>query len=68
MVQRIADFGGNVHTLYVAEMAHDCRFLLFFCTFESPNFSNIAFLICTFWDVEFVASTLAFLGRQDFLH
>jgi hypothetical protein len=28
-VQRIADFGGNVYMLYMAEIAQNFRFLLF---------------------------------------
>jgi len=36
-VQRIAFFGGNVHLLYVAEMAQNSKLLLFLLTLEGPK-------------------------------
>ena len=36
-VQRIAFFGGNVHILYVAEMAQDCIILLLIYTPGHPE-------------------------------
>jgi hypothetical protein len=36
-IGRIADFDGNVHILYVAEMAWDSRFLVRICTPERPE-------------------------------
>jgi len=44
-VHRIADFGENVHILYVAEMALDTMFLLGLLTFERPKFARIPYLI-----------------------
>ncbi len=45
-VQRIADFGGNVYILYVAEMALNCMILLFLWRFESSKFAGIADVTC----------------------
>ena len=45
MEHRIADFGENVHILYVIEMAQNFRFLLLLWTFEIPKFSSIADVI-----------------------
>ena len=36
-VQRIAFFGGNVHILYIAEMAQDCMLLLLIYTPGHPE-------------------------------
>ena len=40
-VQRIADFGENVHILYVAEMARDCMLLLLIYTLANPGKRNV---------------------------
>jgi hypothetical protein len=45
-VQRITIFGGNVHILYMPEMAEDCTILLFFYTSESPKVSSIPDVTC----------------------
>jgi hypothetical protein len=50
-VERIADFGGNVYMLYVAEMALDCIILLYLLTFERPK--NFRLANVTFNKIEF---------------
>jgi hypothetical protein len=44
-VQRIAFFGENVYILHVSEVVDNWRLVLFFCTFESPKFTSIAYVI-----------------------
>jgi hypothetical protein len=45
-VQRIAFLGGNVHILYVAEMAQNFRFLLYLLSLEKPKNLRLADVLC----------------------
>ena len=46
VVQRIALFRGNVHILYVAEMARNSGLLLYLLTFERPKNFRLADEYC----------------------
>ena len=49
---RIADFGGNVYILYVAEMPRDSRFLLLTCNLGYPEKRNITICNLQFGRIE----------------
>ncbi len=51
-VQRIAFFGGNVHILYVAEMAQNSRVLLLMWRSEHPEKGKISRCIVQFGEIQ----------------